>query len=39
MRRVGWLLVALFATAAAGQKQSLPLPLPLPPVPPGRAGA
>jgi hypothetical protein len=32
MSRLGWLLVAFIATAAAGQKQSLPLPLP--PVPP-----
>jgi hypothetical protein len=37
MSRVGWLLVALFATAAAGQKQSLPLPLP--PVPPAHPPA
>ena len=36
MSRVGWLLVAFIATAAAGQKQSSPLslPLPLPPKPP-----
>ena len=37
MSRVGWLLVALIATAGAGQKQSLPLPLP--PVPPAHPPA
>ena len=37
MSRVGWLLLALFAATAAGQKQSLPLPLP--PVPPAHPPA
>jgi hypothetical protein len=39
MSRVGWLLVAFIATAAAGQKQSLPLPPPLPPKPPAHPPA
>lgn len=39
MSWLGWLLLALFAVTAAGQKQSLPLPLPLPPVPPAHPPA
>lgn len=41
MSRVGWVLLALFAATAAGQKQSLPLSLalPLPPKPPAHPPA